>query len=462
MKSKSSEGRIVLINPWQYSEKEIISRVWPPLCLANCAALLRERGFDVAIIDANAEKLKPEKVARVVEGGGPKKVFITSTPIDRWQCPYIDLRPFVECARAVRKVCEKTGAELYVMGTHGTLEPEKVLDATEADAVIVGEPELTVLELCKKNNENSLKDVKGVCYREKGKIAIRNRKRFLDLGKLPTPAFDLLPMKKYFYELLGSHFTLLETSRGCPFGCVFCMKKMYNGFCRKKSLGKVIKELEYAIDSGVKNVYFIDLELTVNRNLVVGLCDFLIKKRNEEHGLSWCCQTRADTVDKELLEKMHEAGCRLIHFGVESGSQRMLKIMNKGATLERIEEGVKAAMDAGIEAACFFMLGLPTETEDEMKETIEFAKKLNPTYASFHVAIPYTGTKFGGEYGTKSCNEAKFFPLCDPSRDYDELRAATKKAYLKFYLRPSYVINAFRRNPKILAKQFKLFLRYMR
>ncbi len=450
---------IVFVNPWQYSEKEVISRVWPPLSLANCAALLRKHNFKVSIIDANAEQLKPEEVSERVRLSNAKKVFITSTPIDRWQCPYIDLSPFIECVKSVKAACKNTKTELYVMGTHGTVEPKRVLEITKADAVIIGEPELTVLEICEME---SLENIDGVCYKADGKISIKRKNTLLDLNELPLPAFDLLPMKKYFYELLGKDFTLIEASRGCPFNCIFCLKKMYGSGYRKKPVEKSIKELEYAMKSGVKNVYFIDLEFTVDRSLVVELCDFLVKKRKEGHGLNWCCQTRADTVDRELLQKMHDAGCKLVHFGVESESHRMIKIMNKGASLDRIEEGVKAAMSVGIEAACFFMFGLPTETKSERKETIEFAKKLNPTYASFHVAIPYTGTVFGNACDAHSTNGKKFFPLCDPSRNYDELRSIAKKAYLQFYLRPSYVITVLRRNPRLFTKQLKLFLRYMR
>jgi len=344
------------------------------------------------------------------------------------------------------------------MGTHGTVETEKILNITKADAVIIGEPELTVLEICEKS---SLKNVSGVCYKGRGKVLIRRRDKLLDLNKLPLPAFDLLPMEKYFYELLGKNFALLEASRGCPFNCIFCLKKMYGKNYRKKSLEKIAKEIEYLIDAGIKNVYFIDLEFTVNRDFIFDLCDFLEKKREEGYEFNWCCQTRADTVDRKLLEKMHDAGCKLVHFGIESGSSRMIKVMNKGATLKKIEEGVKASMDVGMMVACFFMFGLPTETQSEMKETIEFAKKLNPTYVSFHAAIPYTGTKFGNECGVQSDNEKIFFPLCDSSRDYRQLRAIVRKAYFKFYLRPNYLMGMLRCNPKLLTKQLKLFLRHI-
>lgn len=454
---------VLLINPWQYSEKEVINRVWPPLCLANCAALLRERGLDVSIVDANAEKLRSEEVARRVREMRPGKVFITSTPIDRWQCPYVDLKPFIECSDNISKVCKEIGAKFYVTGAHGTVKPETVLDMAKADAVIIGEPELTVLELCEKNYS----DVSGICYKENDEVLIKPRVEFLDLNKLPLPAFDLLSMEKYFYELLGKDFALLETSRGCPFNCIFCLKKMYGSSYRRKSVEKVAKEIEYVIEKGVKNVYFIDLEFTVDRNFVLELCDFLSVKRKEGCELNWCCQTRADTVDKEMLERMHDAGCKLIHFGIESGSPRMTDVMNKGATLGRIEEGIRAVMDAGIETTCFFMFGLPTENIGEATETINFAKRLNPTYASFHVSIPYTGTAFGDScnfQGQKQKQTPKdlFFPLCDPSRDYEELRGVAKKAYIQFYLRPSYVLNAIKRNPRLLAKQFKLFWRYTR
>ena len=459
-----NSGSILLINPHQFSEKEIISRIWPPLSLANCASILRQRGFDVNIIDANAEKLSSDELKDRVRDYNADKIFVTSTPLDRWQCPYIDITPFVECVKIVNSVRDEN-SKIYVMGTHCTISPKRILDMTNADVVIIGEPEETVTELCE---EKKIEDIDGICYKignGGNGVVVRRRNTFLNLDSLPIPSFDLLPMKKYFYELLGSDFTLMETSRGCPFDCIFCMKKMYGNKYRRKSVDKIRTEMEEAFGLGVKNVYFIDLELTVDKIFISKLCDLMddMKKKGKE--IRWCCQTRADTVDREILEKMYDAGCRLVHFGIETGSPRMLEVANKMTTLDKIEDSVNAAMDVGMDVACFFMFGLPTETEDDMNETIRFAKKLNPTYASFHVAIPYTGTKFDEMCGVDknfSSDEKSFFPLCDPSRDYGKMRKVVRKAYMSYYARPGYIVNVFRKNPKLLLRQFSLFLRCVR
>ena len=163
---------------------------------------------------------------------------------------------------------------------------------------------------------------------------------------------------------------------------------MYGKGIRRKSLEKLISEIEYAISHfRVKTSYFMDLEFTVFRRQILEFCDYLIRK---QYDFRWTCQTRFDLVDEVLL--MKEAGCRLIHFGVEAGTDNLLESVNKKITIKQIEDGMRLVHQAKIESACFFMLGFPNSTVKEIEETVYFAKRLNPAYALFHVAIPYPGT----------------------------------------------------------------------
>lgn len=447
--------KVLLINPrWDYkvgTEGPVYNRTWPPLSLANCATLLEREGFKVEVLDANALKISLAEVGKYARDFD--KVFITSSTLDNWVCPKITLEPFLKTTAKLKEVTK----ELYVIGAHGTVRPNELLELTGARAVIRGEPEITTLRLCK---EKDLFKIEGITFRRNGKIISNRPAELVDLKDLPMPALHLLPMEKYRYEILGNNFTLLEASRGCPYKCIFCLKVMYGDRYRTKSVNKLVKEIDCAINNyGVKTAYFIDIEFTLNTSLVEGLCDFLIEKR---YDFKWCCQTRPDAVERNLLGKMKQAGCELIHFGVETGSPEIMGLISKQTTLEKVKDGIKMAKGAGIQTACFFMLGLPGETTKEMKKTIKFAKKLDPTYVSFHIAVPYPGTKFHQMLDEKSGFE--LFPkCCSEKHSLTELRRMTRKALLSFYLRPSYICTRiFKTNLNFLWSQFKIFLAYVK
>lgn len=450
--------RILLVNPYQIHKVnkrgKIYNRVWPPLALANCAALLEKQGHQVQIIDANALRLFPDKIARSVVNFD--KVFISSSSLDRWQCPNLDIEPFLNTVASVRKFAD----EVYILGVHGTVKPKELLEFTQTRAVIRGEPELTISEICQ---EKQLADIRGLAFMENSKMIVTQDQQLLDLNDLPMPAFHLLPMDKYYYEVLGSNFTLLEGSRGCTFQCDFCLLKMYGKGIRRKSLEKLISEIEYAISHfRVKTAYFMDLEFTVFRRQVLELCDYLIRK---QYDFQWTCQTRFDLVDEVLLMKMKEAGCRLIHFGVEAGTDNLLESFNKKITIKQIEDGMRLVHQAKIESACFFMLGFPNSTVKEIEETVNFAKRLNPAYALFHVAIPYPGTSLYDQLqnnGRDFSSGDLFAEACVEGENLKKLKNTLRNAYARFYLRPRYIISRLSRGDfQSIFRQIKLFLGYL-
>ncbi len=452
--------KVLLINPFQVdlinTKGRIYNRAWTPIDLANCGALLEKEGLGVSILDANAEQYGPAEVAKRV--AGYDKIFITSTSLDRWQCPYLDLDPFLKTVKAVKEV----NPEVYVAGTHGTVRPKEILEATGARAIIRGEPERTVLDLCK---TTTLSEVCGITYREAGKVVDNPDQKPVSLNELPVPAFHLLPMEKYFYEMMGDHFCLFEMTRGCAAKCVFCLLKPYGRGVRKKNLDKLILEVEYAINNfDVRNAYFMDLEFTVLRKQVMEFCNHLIKKN---YNFRWCCQTRFDLVDDELLNHMKKAGCRLIHFGVEAGSERMLKYINKGITMEAIRSGMKKVKKAGIETACFFMMGFPGSNSQDMDDILKFAKELGPDYPLFHMVAPYPGTRLYEEVveqpGLNFSDTTLFPEAIVENYSLEELKRMTRKAYLSYYLRPSYILSRLAKGQfNILQHQCKLFWSFVR
>ncbi|HWR58826.1 MAG TPA: radical SAM protein [Thermodesulfovibrionales bacterium] len=443
--------RVLLINPaWDgvVSRKgSRFNRRWPPLCLLNCASLLEREGISCEIIDLRAEKSDPSEISE--KASVADRVFVTSSPIDRWQCPNIELKDFYETLEFLPK------DNLHIMGAHGTMFPEKILIDTCARSVIVGEPEMTVLDLCRTD------DISGVCgiaYIRDGQVVRNPERELMDLNELPVPAYTLVDLNRYEYELLGDRFALLETSRGCSFSCVYCYQGMYGWKrIRRKSVEKVTAEIDYMVRTAdARSLYFIDLEFTFDRNFVHRICDHIAR---EGHKISWCCQTRADMVDADLLNKMKKAGCRLVHYGVETGSEKVMKTIRKNITLSAIEDGISLTMKAGIETACFFMFGFPGETNDDMEATVKFALKLNPTYASFHIATPYSGTEL---YNMTGSDEA-FPEAYTAGHSLDDLKGAVRKALRRFYIRPAYILShVFRGTPALWKKQLKLFMEFKR
>jgi radical SAM superfamily enzyme YgiQ (UPF0313 family) len=369
----------------------------------------------------------------------------------------LDIGPFLKTVHALNDVVP----EVYVMGTHGTVRPAEMLEATGARAVVRGEPEKTVLELC---NDGSLAQVRGITFRDGDRVLSSPDPDPVSLDELPIPAFHLLPMERYYYEVMGDHFSLFEMTRGCAGRCTFCLLKTYGRGVRRKSVDKLIREIEYAIQTfGVRNAYFFDLEFTVLRKQVVAFCRYLIKK---QYDFTWCCQTRLDLIDPEILALMKRAGCRLIHVGVEASNDEMLQTVQKGITVRQIEQGIAKIRAAGIEIACFFIMGFPESTRQDMEEMVRFAKRLNPTYALFHVAAPYPGTKLYEQVVADPSirfSDDSLFPEAIEGRfTLAELKALTRRAHLAYYLRPSYLLSRLAKGEfRALANQLRLFWAYV-
>ena len=445
--------KVLLINPaWEaiISRKgKRYNRHFPPLDLLSCAALLEQEKIGVEVLDANISELSPLEIADYASRFD--NVFITSTPYYKWQCPNLDFDVFLNFIKPFDK------QNLYLMGTHCSIYPEKALQLTETAGIIRGEPEYTILEICQ---GKTFRNIQGLTFKLNGDIIFNPDRELLSLDQLPIPAYHLLDPKKYGYEILGDNFMVFEGSRGCPYKCIFCLQIMYGNRYRKKSVAKLIAEVDYAIhELGVKNGYFYDLEFTLNKDLVNKLCDHLIKRK---YNFSWTCQTRADSVDQQILKKMKEAGCKIIHFGVEAGSEKTLKLINKKIALQEIERGIEMTKRAGIETACFFMFGFPGETEVDFLKTINLAKRLNPTYASFHVATPYPGTEFFNSLETNQ--SGIIFPEAyTKEHTLEELESVTRKAFLQFYLRPKYIFSRlWSGSPTSWLKQLKLFISFVK
>jgi len=276
--------------------------------------------------------------------------------------------------------------KIVVGGTHPTIDPNETLKNNEFDFLIRGEGELTFLELLEGKTLNS---IKGLSYKKKNGEIIHNEKRpfIKDLNNLPFPKRDSFVNSTKFMEL-GN----VITGRGCPYACIFCAsQKIWERKVRLRSPQNVIEELkELKRRFNPPIIYFVDDTFTLNIPRAKEICRSIIK---EKINIPWKCDTRVDRLDYELVNLMKEAGCVRIKIGVETGSERMHKIIKKKLTLDIIRNGIKMIKSAGLSLTVYLMAGFPGETNEDLKDTIKFAKEIDADYYSLSIVAPYLGTE---------------------------------------------------------------------
>ncbi len=428
---------ISLINPSSNVETARKIRFFtPPLGLAYLAGALVSEGFRVQIIDNAVENLTADELVKEVKDSDV--VGITSTT------------PSFNTALKYARLIKSKMPETFVVlgGVHASFMP---VDAVKggADAVCIGEGERTIVELadCVERGK-SVSKIKGICYRDGKRIRFTEKRGFEEnLDQLPLPAYNLLPMEKYSVVGRKLEYFPVISSRGCPFGCIYCVTSRFMGRrFRAKSAAAVGEEIQWLCDEfGTRQIAFSDDTFTLSRKRVLDICREI---RERGLDLKWSCSSRVDTVDRELSAAMAETGCTLVYFGVESASENVLRFYRKRINMQKTRDAIKMVRRDGIYTACSFILGAPMETEDEMMWTIETAIRLNPDYAQFSVLTPYPGTElyeiarknkwlltenFDDYTAGKPVLKNLHLP---PERIYEIL----KYAYRRFYLRPKYIL----------------------
>ena len=239
----------------------------------------------------------------------------------------------------------------------------------------------------------ALAAIKGLGWRHGGEITVNADRPFLrSLDDLPMPLHHLLPLDRYRMPMIKGPYTFIVTSRGCPAGCTYCIKHVsYQYSVRLRSPEKLLEEMRLLRGLGVHHIHMYADLFTVNRDQVVDLCRLIAASGPR---VSWTCNSRVDYVDEEMLTLMGRAGCMLIAWGIESGNERILKRAHKGYKMEQAHRALRWARAAGIKNWGYFIIGLPGETVETIRETIAVSKALPLDIALFHVAAPYPGTPF--------------------------------------------------------------------
>ncbi len=454
---KDIDMRVLLINP-PYDINKYMGKlskmafVFPPIGLTYIAGYLREKDIDVSIFDYQAND---ETIESVINNFNPDIFGIT--------CQTSLVYSTIELSKRLKR--EFPEKKIIVGGVHASLRPQDLLKEESIDYVVNGEGEVTMFEFVEAIQSGSEPGkVPGVLYMGDGKISGGSpRAMTADLDTIPMPAIDLLPIHKYRVSpdmRTGDKVGVLITARGCPFNCIFCSSVLLTQ--RKyhmHSIERVCKEVERFIqDYGVNQLFIVDDNFGVNKRRSKELCREFIH-RGFHKKITWWADARVDCVDEELLTLMKEAGCSIISYGVESGSQRLLDYIKKGITLEQVRETVRITKKVGIDIRATLILGLPTETREESLQTIEFAKELKIAQVRFALATPFPGTQLYDiareEEGFTSDDWTSFSlmsgyvsdtPIYVPKgRDGKELTQLQRRANMYYFFKPRTIMVYLRR-----------------
>lgn len=434
--------QILLINPPQDTRYP-----QPPIGLAGMASVLEGNGYSVEILDAPALGLTERQTVEEIKRKGADVVGVTAvTPT---------IGSALGVARGAREV---GGGSLVVLGgPHVTVLSEETLRMVpEVDVVVRGEGERTMLELVRTWEEDEAKKgrVLGVTYREDGVVRSNPPRPYIsDLDSLPFPAYHLLPVERYRpHPPHGRRlpFMAMVTSRGCPYRCIYCAKACFGRRYRANSPSYVVDEVRYLVEEfNVREITFYDDVFTLDRKRAYAICEELMSGRVD---VPWTCETRVNLVDREVLECMRRAGCYMIAYGVESGNQRILNNLRKDITLDQAIRAFELTHEVGIQTVAYFMIGSPGDTPETIRETIEFAKRLDPDFAQFSITTPYPGTELfdlASEEGVMPEEWGRYIYADLRSIDLpvfetetltrENLKEWTAKAYKEFYLRLRYL-----------------------
>lgn len=430
----SPDGHIYIRDMCRWGRKSREKMIWPQSSLAYIAAMVPER-MSVRIIDAIAEEMSPDDFFAEIRKEAP-----------RYYVSYVTGTTFQMDALGIQKA-KAIDATTIAVGTHASAVPQNTLDLIpELDYVIRHEPEMSFREILDRHEAGQdIEGCTGIVYRDQaGKALVAPDRPLLEsLDELPIPKQHLLPLDKYKMPFLGKRYVWVLTNRGCPYSCTYCFEGVvWGNSVRFRSAPSIYKELEYLAEHNVHNVLFLADLFTRDREGVLELCDLIVK-----NGLKvrWTCNSRVDTIDEEMARRMKEAGCWLVAFGIESGSQAVLDNVKKDAKVETARTTIEMCNRVGLKTWGYFIIGLPGENKQTVRETIDFSKSIPLDIALFHVAMPYAGTEFYFQAvanGWLNTTDWKHFDMNDSSVvGYDdftseEILQATKQAFREFYFRP--------------------------
>jgi radical SAM superfamily enzyme YgiQ (UPF0313 family) len=424
--------------------EEVLGTTKPPYTLALAASLLRELGCDVRLIDATAERLDIDAVIRRLddEGFAPTLILFPTTT------PTLDAD-----VAALARVKQRYGAPMFCFGPHASTAPTQSMDrAPDVDGMFVGEPEDAIVQLAQLSSVDRIADIASLISRDATGIVRPHRSHgtFARFASMPYPAWDLLALDRYALPLVNKRYVIVETSRGCPYTCDFCVAPIHQGHkFRERSAKALVDEIERTHrERGVDFFYLWGDTVTLNVKTFSAFCDELIARNLP---IQWFGNARADNLtDPAFVHRLKRSGCWMLALGIESESDDVRKDMVKRLERQKIQLAFRNMRDAGIRSFAFFIFGYPGETRQSMDQTIDYAIELDPDFANFYPAVPYPGTALYDKCIRESLlpadlgndwakMEYSYYVLRGNGLDEQVVMEAINRAKRRFFLRPGYM-----------------------
>jgi anaerobic magnesium-protoporphyrin IX monomethyl ester cyclase len=443
--------KVLLAYPFRQDAYHKLGFILPPMGISYIASALRDNGYEVAVKDFN---INTEKVDF-------KKYDVVGISVDTSRYK-----------SSIKLASEAKNANCTVVagGPHVTFMDKEALETGVIDYVVRGEGENTMTELLNTLYKNNIDNVDGISFLKNNAVHRTKDREFIsDINNL-MPARDLMNLKSYSSVEMGKRkITPILTSRGCPFACSFCSSSEMSGRrWRARSAVKVVKEIEDIVKNyGFDGLAFLDDNFTMDPQRVIDICDGIIKKGID---IYWWCFSRADTLlkNEDMVKKMAEAGCRYIFIGFESRHQKNLDTYGKKISENTYNNVVALLKKYKISIHASFIIGEIHETKDMVRDTVKYARELNPEAVQFTILTPYPGTKLFEEVKERIITYDWNLYDCLHSvvrLDYlkqKEIQSLLKKAYISFYLSPKKIIAGILSGVKGKGIRLKSILRIIR
>jgi anaerobic magnesium-protoporphyrin IX monomethyl ester cyclase len=421
--------------------EEVLGTTKPPYSLLVIAALLREQGASLRLVDLTAEGRTTASLVDELKRDGfmPELVVFPSTT----PTLHADTAEMIAFKRAF-------GATLVCFGPHASTVPvEAMRQVPDVDVMVVGEPEDPVMALACSASLTDLEGIAGITWRRPDGtiVAPTGQGAFAGFKSMPFPAWDQLPLGNYRLPMVSESYVIVETSRGCPYACDFCVAPIHQGHkFRERDPKALVDEIERAKrELGVRYFYLWGDTVTLNQKTFSAFCEELIAR---DLGIQWFGNARADNLtDPAFVHRLRRSGCWMLAMGIESSSPEIRKDMVKRLEEQKIRTAFANLRDAGIKSFAFFIYGYPGDTPASMEATTEYAIDLSPDFANFYPAVPYPGTALyekvrkDGMLASEDWSkmEYSYYLLDGHGLNERVVMAAINRAKRRFFLRPRYL-----------------------
>ena len=438
--------------------EEVLGTTKPPYTLAVLASLLRAEGHDIKLVDLTAERRSTDDLGAQLEREGfhPSLILFPSTT------PTLDAD-----VAAMAKLKARFNAPMFCFGPHASTTPKASMERARAvDGMFVGEPEDGAVQLAKLASLDELGTIPSLTWRNAAGIVPHTAKgSFAGFAQMPYPSWDLVKFRNYNLPLVNRPYVIVETSRGCPYACDFCVAPIHQGHkFRERSPKALVDEIERGYrEFGIDFFYLWGDTVTLNVKTFSAFCEELIARHLP---IQWFGNARADNLtDPAFVHRLRKAGCWMLAMGIETESEDIRKDMVKKLERQKIQLALNNMRDAGIRSFAFFIFGYPGESLATINQTIDYAIELNPDFANFYPAVPYPGTELYNKAVRDgllveedwSRMEYSYYLMRGNGLDERVVMDAINRAKRKFFMRPGYIASRIGDVVKLAATKPSIF-----